>query len=371
MTASPVSSLLLIGVGGAGIRVVREVRRAYGGGLRALAVDTDASAGAMGDVDFALLGGNRLAGRGSGGQAGAVRAAFQDDPAFLDAKLADVRTAVVVASLGGGTANGAVGELLKRLNTLGIVSLTFVTTPFAFEGEERRREAQAALGPITSHAAALAVLPLDRLVADAGSDNMKAALACAADTLAAGVTLLWRILEKPGYISLDAERLRNILSDSGSVRFMAVTAAGENRVAQALDQLRRSALLAAEGTARPIRKVLLGVLAGDDLRLSEVGALARGVQTSFAPDAALELGTVNDEDTFAGRLAAVVLLFEESATAGVARTGTGKTLRRRTLSAAERALAGGDRFGGAEKTCWNDEDLDIPTYIRRNLTLER
>ena len=33
MTASPVSSLLLIGVGGAGVRVVRRVRRAYGGGL--------------------------------------------------------------------------------------------------------------------------------------------------------------------------------------------------------------------------------------------------------------------------------------------------------------------------------------------------
>ncbi|MCQ2391022.1 MAG: hypothetical protein MJ240_06340 [Kiritimatiellae bacterium] len=371
MMASPVSSLLLIGVGGAGVRTVRGVWRAYGGSLRALAVDTDASVGSEGDVDFALLGGNRLAGRGSGGQAGAVRAAFLDDPTFLDAKLTGVRTAVVVASLGGGTANGAVGELLKHLNALGIVSLVFVTTPFAFEGEERRREAQAALGPITSHATALAVLPLDRLVADSGSDNMGEALARATDTVASGITLLWRLLEKPGYISLDAERLRSVLSDCGIVRFTAVTATGENRVAQALDQLRRSALLAAEGSARPIRKVLLGVLAGDDLRLSEVGSLVKGIQGSFAPEAALELGTVNDEVEFSGRLSVVVLLFEESATAGVARTGGGMTVRRRTLSAAERALAGGDRFGGSEKTYWHDEDLDIPTYVRRNLTLER
>ena len=35
------------------------------------------------------------------------------------------------------------------------------------------------------------------------------------------------------------------------------------------------------------------------------------------------------------------------------------------------ALVGGDRFGASEKTYWKEEDLDIPTYLRRNLTLER
>ena len=89
------------------------------------------------------------------------------------------------------------------------------------------------------------------------------------------------------------------------------------------------------------------------MRLSEVGALANGIRSSFGADAVFELGTVNDEATFSGRLAAVALLFEESATAGGHAPG-GIGQRRRTLSAAER---------------WNDEDLDIPTYLRRNLTL--
>ena len=59
------------------------------------------------------------------------RAAFLDDPAFLDAKLDGVRTAVVVTCLGGGTSNGATAELLKRLRSLGIASLVFATLPFS------------------------------------------------------------------------------------------------------------------------------------------------------------------------------------------------------------------------------------------------
>ena len=370
MNTPSASSLILIGVGGAGTIMARNVRRAYGGSLRALAIDTDASSGTSGDIDFALLGGNRLAGRGAGGQAGAVRAAFQDDPTFIDAKLSDVRTAVVVTCLGGGTADGATAELLKRLHALGIASLVFATLPFSFEGEERTREAKAALGPMAVHADALAAIPLDQLVADAETDSFQDALARAADTLAAGLTLLWRILERPGYIRLDAERLRNVIAGSGTMRFAAVTTAGDSRAERLLDRLRQSPLLAAGATARPIRRMLLGVLAGDDLRLSEIGTLARGVQAAFGPDAALELGTVNDEATFSGKLAGVVMLFEESATATGQASGSSRP-QRRGLSAAERALAGSDRFGGAEKTYWHDENLDIPTYLRRNLTLDR
>ena len=28
-------------------------------------------------------------------------------------------------------------------------------------------------------------------------------------------------------------------------------------------------------------------------------------------------------------------------------------------------------FTNAERTLWHDEDLDVPTYLRRNLTLDR
>jgi len=366
MNALP-SSLILIGIGGAGAEMTRGILRAYGPGIRALVLDTDARSGANGELPFTLLGGNRLAGRGTGGQPAAARAAFMDNPALLDPALEGVRTAVIVTALGGGTGGGATGELLKHLHTLGIVTLLFATLPFRFEGDERVRAAKTAEGPIGQNADVSVFLPLDGLVAHVGTDNMAEALSRGVDTLASGVTLLWRILERPGFISLDAERLRGILSGCGRASFATATAVGPDRANTVLAALAEHPLLRRDESRPPVRTILVGVLAGDDLRLSEVGAVSSGLAAAFGPHAGIELGTVNDEATFSGRLTIVTLLFEESATA-MPRPGATAAA---DATHGDRVLGFNSRFRNAEKTMWNDEDLDVPTFIRRTLTLDR
>lgn len=366
------SPLILIGIGGAGAMMTRGVLRAYGSGIRSLVLDTDAQSGSSGDLPFMLLGGNRLAGRGTGGQPSSARAAFQDNPNLLDPALEGVRTAVVVTALGGGTGGGATGELLKHLHTLGIVTLLFATTPFSFEGDDRVRAAKTAAGPIGQYADVSVFLPLDNLVADAGTDNLKDALARGVDTLASGVTLLWRILERPGYISLGPERLRNILVGCGRGQFATATSSGENRAEAILATLAAHPLLNRDESSPPVRTILMGILAGDDLRLSEIAAISSGISAAFGPSAAIELGTVNDECTFSGRLSVVVLLFEENATgATMGVTPSHSQLGADGHSHGEHVLTANTRFRNAEKTMWNDEDLDVPTFIRRNLTLDR
>ena len=368
------SSLLLLGVGGTGATAVRGVRRAYGPGLRALVIDSDASSGNASEVPFVLLGGDRLAGRGAGGLPAEARAAFLDNPDVLVPHLDGVRTAVVVAALGGGTGGGATGEIVKHLSARGIVSIVFAALPFTFEGEGRVMAARTAFGSI-EHAADVTVpMPLDTLVSDAVSDNMKEALARAADTLATALTLFWRILEKPGYIALDAERLRNAIADAGRARFATAAAFGPDRAEDVLRALSSSRLLA-EGPARaPARSIFMGILAGDDLRLSEVARVADGFRAAFGRNAAFQLGTVNDEATFAGRLVAAVLVFEGSSTAVAPSPNEGRRAARAAAKIrknAEAALAAADRFSDSEKTMWHNEDLDIPTYLRHNLTLDR
>ena len=309
------SPLLLLGVGGAGAAMLRGVIRSYGPGIRALAIDTDAQAGGNGDIPFLLLGGNRLAGRGTGGQAAHARAAFLDTPSILDTSLDGVRTVVIVTALGGGTGGGATGEILKHLHTRGIATLVFATTPFTFEGAERVRAARAAIGPIEQHADVSVFLPLDELVGKAGTDNMRDALARGMDTLSLGVTLLWRVLERPGYIQLDSERLRAILVGCGRAHFATATAQGPDRADAVLAALSESPLLKRDESSVHVRSILVGVLAGDDLLLSEVATIASGLSAAFGLGAPLELGTVNDEATFSGRLTVVALVFDESATA--------------------------------------------------------
>lgn len=362
------SSMLLLGIGGAGSAMARGVNRAFGEGLRYQLLDTDASTGQPGEP-FTLLGGERLSGRGAHGDIVTARLAAEDSIEALDESLEGVRLAIIVTSLGGGTGGGATLETIQHLKKRGIPSVVFATTPFTFEGENRQQNARGVMGMIEEEASAAFFIPLDKLVADV--DNMEEAMKRAVGTLASGVTLFWRLVGKPGYIKLDTERVRHLVSRAGRGRFTTVTMQGPNRAADAVDALIRAPLLA-EGSGA-VNAILCGVLAGEDLRLSEVGKIADGVRSAFGERCTFELATVNDEATFSGRLSVVIMLFEANGkddstpTTGSVLSGKKKTKARNPLA---QGPQGRGRFNNAEPTIWNSEDLDIPTFIRRNINLE-
>ena len=360
------SPLLLIGVGTAGSSIASGVNRAFGEGLRYVLTDTDVVSGQSGGP-FALLGGERLSGRGAGGDVAAGRLAAEESIRALDEHLEGVRIAVLVTALGGGTGGGATLEAVRHLSARGIPTIVFATLPFAFEGEARQRNAAGLMTMIEDSANATFAMPLDKLIGD--TDNMDAALRRAIDTMASGVTLFWRLIEKPGYIRLDIERLRHLLSGAGRGRFATVTAQGPGRATEAVDGLVRSALLTA--SSAPVRSALCGVLAGNDLLLSEVGKIADGVRSAFGGQT-FNLATVNDEQTFSGRISVVVMLFESNADAAATPASEPPSggRHRKPRNPLVAGPNGRGRFNNAEPTIWNGEDLDIPTFIRKNLNLD-
>ena len=362
------NTMLLIGVGGAGAAMARGINRAFGEEIHYLVADTDAATGQYGGP-FVLLGGNRLSGRGAGGNLVQARLAAEDSIQVLDEHLEGVRLAVIVTALGGGTGGGATFEAVKHLSSLGIPTIVFATMPFTFEGDDRQRNARGIINMIEEKANATFTISLDKLIGEV--DNMNEAMRRAVDTLASGVTFFWRLVGRPGYLRLDPERVRQLLSNAGRGRFAAVTMQGEARAADAVGALVRSRLLA-EGSG-PVRAILCGILAGDDLRLSEVGQVADGVREAFGTRCKFDLATVNDEATFAGRLSVVVMLFEAD--------GRGEkpidTKGRNPLPPSTRRKSkGGDalgnlgRFNNVEQTVWNRENLDTPTYLRRSIGLD-
>ena len=361
-------SMLLLGIGTAGVKIARGVRRAFGEGLRVALADTDATTGLDGD-NFTLLGGDRLSGHGAGGDIVAARLAAEDSIQTLDARLEGVRLAVIVTALGGGTGGGATLEAVKHLSELGIPSVVFATTPFLFEGDTRQSNARSIAPLIEEAANATFFMPLDKLVI--GEDNMDAAMQRAVDAMASGVTLFWRLVERGGYIRLDADRIRRLVANAGRGRFATVTTQGPNRATDAVDRLIRSELLAT--ASAPVNAILCGVLAGDDLRLSEIATISDGIREAFGNNLTFDLGTVNDEDTFSGRLSVVVMLFETSRRAPGASVG-GVLGSQPTARKGKGVLGvgpiGRGRFHNVEPTIWHDEDLDVPTFIRKNVNLD-
>ena len=359
------SPMILIGVGTSGCALAHGVCRAFGGGIRCVLADTDASTGDSGEP-FVLLGGDRLSGRGAGGDIVAGRLAAEGSIKALDEHLEGVRLAVIVTTLGGGTGGGATLEAAKHLGDLGIPSVVFATTPFNFEGDDRKRNARGLTTMIEDAANATFLLPLDKLVGD--TDNMADAMRRATDVVAGGVTLFWRLVEKPGFIRLDTERLRHMLSVAGRGRFATVTTQGHNRAEAAVERILKSDMLAL--SSNPVRATLCGVLAGDDLLLSEVGTIADGVRSAFGGHT-FDLATVNDEETFSGRISVVTMLFEGGTRQDAeGRPGSVMSGRRKPRGALSVGPTGRGRFKNAEPTIWRDEDLDVPTFIRKSLSLD-
>ena len=360
--------MILLGVGTAGAAIARGVSRAFGESLRIAIVDTDAATGQDGE-NFTLLGGDRLSGHGSGGDIVAARLAAEDSIQTLDARLEGVRLAVIVTALGGGTGGGATLETVLHLTTLGIPSVVFATTPFLFEGDTRIANARSIAPLIEDAANATFFVPLDKLVL--GEDNMVAAMQRAVDAMASGITLFWRLVERSGYIRLDADRIRRLASNAGRGRFATVTVQGPNRAADAVDRLIRSELLAT--ASAPVNAILCGILAGEDLRLSEIATISDGIREAFGNNLTFDLGTVNDESTFSGRLCVVVMLFETSGrTPGTSVGGvlSGQPASRKGKGALGVGPVGRGRFNKVEPTIWRDEDLDVPTFIRKNVNLD-
>ena len=365
------SSMLLIGIGTSGCSIARSVADSFGESLRYILADTDAKSGDFGGP-FTLIGSNRLSGRGAGGDVVAARLAAEDSLGSFDTLIEGVRLAIVVTALGGGTGSGATLEVVKHLSDRGIPSCVFATTPFAFEGADRQRNARGVMNMIEEAANACFFLPLDKLV-ESDDQTMGDAMNKAISIMARGMTLFWRLATKPGYIRLDAERIRHLIAGSGKGRFASVLVQGENRAEKAVEELRNSKLLL--DSSGPVRAMLCGVLAGDDLRLSEIGVISEGLRLSFGERAGFELATVNDEETFSGRLAVVLMLFESNGRTDAeeeeaAKTSEAVRRRRKQKAVLGTGPTGRGRFNNAEPTIWNGEDLDVPTFIRRNISLD-
>lgn len=361
------SSMLLIGIGTSGAQIARGISRAFGENLNFVIADTDATTG-EGGGKFILLGGDRLSGRGAAGNIVEARLAAEDSIHHLDEHLSGVRLAVIVTALGGGTGGGGTLEAVKHLSSLGIPSIVFATTPFLMEGEERQLKARGVMPMIEESANATFFLPMDKLVQ--GEDNMNAAMRRACDTLASGVTLFWRLIERPGYIRLDADRMRHLISGAGRGRFSSVTVQGPDRASEAVERLLNSEILST--ASAPVGSIMCGVLAGEDLRLSELGRIADGIRETFGSRVPFDLGTVNDEMTFCGRISVVVMLFETNGKEpGIASQSVMNPRRnKRQKGPLGVGPSGRGRFNNAEPTYWNGEDLDVPTFIRRNISLD-
>lgn len=376
--------LLLISLGGAAAGIARRVAERSPAPMRALILDTDDAVlqtlTPTTGVSTTIFGTKRLAGRGTGGDHSLGAGALRDDAASLQAQIGSPRLAVVLTCCGGGT-SGAAPLLLGMLREQGVATLTFATAPFAFEGDDRRRAAAVLLPTLESCSDALARIPLDTLLEGFPEGRPAAeAFAYAADRIGAGVALLWSLLTHPGFLPFDAERFHRLLTNTNATGlpfcFADATAEGPDRAATVLHELIASPRFRSDGIDRLANAAWLavGVLAGPDLRLCELGTLMEGLRGHCQSLREAYLGTAHEERR-EGRLSVVALAFGlPAADVGRRDDDALRPLRGgKPKGKGQRSRLGSvkDRFADVEHTLFDGQDLDEPTYRRRGIRLTR
>ena len=238
----------------------------------------------------------------------------------------------------------------------------------------------------------LVAVPLDDLHAAGGSDNLKISIESANKTLGAGVALIWRMVCMPGYIQLDSERLRSMIVGGKKARLGFAGSSNQlERSAAVLDQLAGFKLLCAgNGRIAPAEALFVGIIGGDDLRLSEIKVIMNGIGLMYRKNARIEMGTVQDP-LYDGRLEVVLFAFQNrvklpdapgsvSSLAGgsdeppIADLNTVLKHSRKPRAKGSKLTVGPTgrgKFQNCEPTIYNGVDLDLPAYLRYGLNIEK
>ncbi|MCL2105078.1 MAG: hypothetical protein FWH21_08530, partial [Kiritimatiellaeota bacterium] len=179
------------------------------------------------------------------------------------------------------------------------------------------------------------------------------------------------MVSRPGFVCVDSERLHNLVMYGTSASFGSAVALGDDRVEQLIRALRDSRLLRGRETLARAGSILVGILGGDDLRLTEIGDIKKRLGEWHHTDCRVELGTVLDP-AFNGRIELVVFAFQSWAFPGasaeppVLELGAVKATKQKRPPPKQPP-----ETPGIEPNMWKDQNLDEPTFRRLQIRLDR
>lgn len=207
---------LFIGVGGAGVAVVDQIRLQHewiGNGIVAMDCDLQTVRASVAPDKF-LLAKDRCRGMGGSIDPEAVAESVRDQHADIAASLEDRPWAVVVCGLGGTTGSGAAPELVRILNSRNTRVMVMAIMPFSFESEERQHRAREARERLETVAEIVWVCGNDPILSSVSEDeDLRTAFHEFNCQLASGLVDLSRVVHAESVLQLDVEDCQQSLGD--------------------------------------------------------------------------------------------------------------------------------------------------------------
>jgi cell division protein FtsZ len=283
-------------------------------------------------------------------------AALEDTEKIIEA-LEGADMVFVTVGLGGGTGTGAAPIIASLAAELDALTVAVVTKPFPFEGRHRLRQSEAGLEELRSVVDTLITIPNARLLQAADrSTSLGDAFKMADDILRQAVQGISDLITTPGFINVDFADVRAIMKGMGIALMGTGAGVGENRAMDATQRAISSPLLE-EASINGAKGVLVNITGGHDLTLHEVDEAMNVIHDAADPDANIIFGTVPDEN------------LQNEMKITVIATGFDKLKVEKVQPMRPTAVPGHGNNNQparpASPSPIREEDLDVPTFIRR------
>ncbi len=412
-------SIKVIGVGGAGSNALDRLVMEGSMNVDLVACNTDvqALAGSVATKKI-QLGRQVTRGLGAGGDPELGFSAAEEAVEEIRAAVEGMPLVIVCTGLGGGTGSGAAPMIVKMAREQNSLVLVCATLPFSFEGRRRGQQAQEALRAIQQYADAVMCFENDRMgeliLPEAGIHE---AFAGADQIIGQSVRAVVDLVNRRGLIHLGFDDLLSALrSHDSRCLFGYGEASGSTRGRDALAQALRNPLMDRGSLLGQAANVLVNIVGGPDLTLAEVQNVMEDLSEHIGERTQLLFGAAVDPK-LSGRLG-VTLISSLGARAGTGvapeqqKAGTtpvypplvrtpsnpvpvpatnapglpphpveaaagapapvpaaGTSGRSATeVGITENTVRG--RFDKSEPTIVDGEDLDVPTFMRKNLKVK-
>jgi cell division protein FtsZ len=356
-----VTTIKVVGVGGAGTNAVNRMVDSGIRGVEFIAVNTDVQSLAICDADVKIHIGQEIThGLGGGADPEIGRRATEDSRDEIKQALRGADLVFVTAGAGGGTGTGGAPVVATVARELGALAVAIVTRPFSFEGHARRRQAELGVELLQQTADTVITIPNDRLlkVVDRNTSVVEA-FKYADDVLRQGVQGITDLITIPGLINLDFADVRTIVQNAGTALMGVGMGQGDNRALEAAHAAITSPLL--ETSIEGARGILLNITGGSDLSLYEVNEAAGAIADAADEDANIIFGALMDE-RLSGSIAVTVIAtgFGE---AGPARRPGQEEPPRREPEPEYPEDQGTPLFGAPPP--FAEPELEIPSFLRQ------
>jgi cell division protein FtsZ len=301
------AKIKVVGVGGSGGGAISRMIDAKIKGVEFVAINTDAQALHNSKAQEKIhIGKNLTKGLGAGMNPEIGRQAAEENRDEIQEVLKGADMVFVTCGLGGGTGSGAAPIVAETAKELGALTVGVVTKPFAFEGAQRRAIAEEALANLKDRVDTLITIPNDKLISIIDrKTTLINAFRIVDDVLRQGVQGISDLITKPGVVNVDFADVRAIMEDSGSALMGIGVATGENRATEAARAAVNSPLL--ELSIDGAKGVLFNISGSSDLTMLEINEAAGIITENIDPNAKVIFGAAMDDQIRKGEIQITVV----------------------------------------------------------------